>query len=1011
MLTLMAVAAVASEAAAAWYLDTIDATATLSRQNAVAVDSQGVAHVAYVKYTGGTPTQILLYATNASGSWVTTPIHDTGNRAEFTEIAVDSNDKVHICFSTYYAPGGDLFYATNASGAWVTTPVASGSRARDCDIATDSNNKAHISYYDIDGYDLKYATNASGTWTSQTLDATGNVGESNSIAVDSANKVHISYHDSGVSTNDLKYATNVTGTWQAIVVDDGDTGCSGTCGAGKFSSIALSSTQKVYIVHERTFSGNGGYLYYTTNASGSWVSASVATLSTGLTSLVLDSADKLHVGSVRQFSPCFQHSTNETGSFATECIDLVPESFPLQQDMAIASNDCLYVTYSDGALEFASTCEPLLTYYRDADEDGFGDATDSVQAATQPAGYVLDDTDCDDTNPDRFPGNTEVCDGVDNDCDFTVDEGNPGGGGFCSTGLPGVCDPGTLFCTGGALVCEPDASGNPETCNGVDDNCDGSIDEGFGLGDACSAGTGECFATGVLVCSGDGTMSVCDAVPGTPQPEVCDGLDNDCDGVPDDGNPGGGASCSTGLSGVCEAGTLICTGGGLACVQDVGPTTEVCNGLDDDCNGAVDDNAADATYWYADADSDTYGDASIWLLECTQPMGYVANDLDCDDSDPLILACNTPVSPSPVVVTDPSGDASIEFPDVSVEGYTTVDQIACVLNQPDGFTLNTSATCWGIETTADSSTGVKTVCIRYSDSLSPPPTYLFQCDSAGISNCCAISLSGGGTTCPPDWPPPVPTFVSQSAVPPDQLEICIETVHLSHFGFGELVDATDSDFDAVPDLVDNCPADFNPGQEDADLDGHGDVCDPPEVDDATAADQLLTPACYPSCGSGDYPVDWGVLHTFTYSLPTEEEIGEVLISGSWGDLDTFDSTAPAELYLNGVLVAECQELELCWLDDGQVTDFSFSFREAGVYDMEALFRGGVAELTAVQNGDISLVLSNLQLQIYTRPAAAPPLVPLSPLLALLMASVLACVGYWGLVMRGRAGSEGGGVRG
>ncbi|AKU92178.1 MopE-related protein [Vulgatibacter incomptus] len=71
--------------------------------------------------------------------------------------------------------------------------------------------------------------------------------------------------------------------------------------------------------------------------------------------------------------------------------------------------------------------------------------------------------------------------------------------------------------------------------------------------------------------------------------EVCDGLDNDGDGVVDNGDPGGGVACDTGRFGVCEAGTTHCIGGEIVCTQDVPETAEICNGLDDDCNGAIDE--------------------------------------------------------------------------------------------------------------------------------------------------------------------------------------------------------------------------------------------------------------------------------------------------------------------------------------------------------------------------------------------------------------------------------------
>ena len=85
----------------------------------------------------------------------------------------------------------------------------------------------------------------------------------------------------------------------------------------------------------------------------------------------------------------------------------------------------------------------------------------------------------------------------------------------------------------------PDVNpGATELCNGIDDNCSGTIDDGFNVGDPCTVGTGVCENPGTVVCTPDGTGSICDAEPGTPTEDSGNDLqrrqlDNDCDAAID----------------------------------------------------------------------------------------------------------------------------------------------------------------------------------------------------------------------------------------------------------------------------------------------------------------------------------------------------------------------------------------------------------------------------------------------------------------------------------------------
>jgi hypothetical protein len=186
----------------------------------------------------------------------------------------------------------------------------------------------------------------------------------------------------------------------------------------------------------------------------------------------------------------------------------------------------------------------------------------------------------------------ETCNDVDDDCDGSADEDFPNLGDPCQLGL-GLCErQGALGCIGGAVECLG-ADGQPlgERCNGEDDDCDGIVDEADPeLGADCAVGVGACESTSVLDCV-DAEM-VCLAVAGDPADEVCNDADDDCDGATDEAFEDLGMPCAEGVGACAVDGTTVCgPEGGTTCDAEPGaPGVETCDGTDEDCDGAVDED-------------------------------------------------------------------------------------------------------------------------------------------------------------------------------------------------------------------------------------------------------------------------------------------------------------------------------------------------------------------------------------------------------------------------------------
>ena len=265
---------------------------------------------------------------------------------------------------------------------------------------------------------------------------------------------------------------------------------------------------------------------------------------------------------------------------------------------------CDYVDNNcDGNIDEGSAVDASV-WYADADADSFGDPTQTMNACELPSGYVADNTDCDDTRADSNPNAQEYCDGHDDNCDGVIDEDSAidsqdwfldddgDGFGVVSTTLHQCAQPGGYVldntdCDDARLETNPGAQ---EYCNSIDDNCNGSIDDGA--------------AADALIWYqdvdedgfGDPNISLARCV----QPSGYVSDNTDCDDELVTSNPS---------------------------------ALEYCNGVDDDCDGTTDEQGAIGmgTY-YVDADGDGYGSSSSVNL-CSVTSGYSSSNDDCNDGN------------------------------------------------------------------------------------------------------------------------------------------------------------------------------------------------------------------------------------------------------------------------------------------------------------------------------------------------------------------------------------------
>ena len=389
-----------------------------------------------------------------------------------------------------------------------------------------------------------------------------------------------------------------------------------------------------------------------------------------------------------------------------DCDDADPAIHPgATEECDGIDNDC------DGTFDNGQS---TTTWYQDGDGDGYGDTEVAVEACAQPAGYAEASGDCDDADTAFHPGATEdnCTDPNDYNCDGSVGYADADGDRY----------PACLECDDNSATTYPGAE---ETCNGVDDDCDGEIDDNATDADTWyidydTDGYGSsryelvsCEQPSGFVSNSDDCDDVNDnAYPGAD--EVCDGADNNCDGDMDEDAALDAITWYQDLDGdgygVPEVTTVACEEpSGFAptaddCDDDASAVypdaDEVCNNIDDNCDGDVDEStAADASTWYADGDDDGYGLDEFTSISCEQPANYAAVGGDCYDDGTAFGATINPEGEEicdsydndcdGTVDENEAEDAEIWYADGDEDGYGTDGDTATACDQPSGYVDNT----------------------------------------------------------------------------------------------------------------------------------------------------------------------------------------------------------------------------------------------------------------------------------------------------------------------------------
>jgi hypothetical protein len=318
----------------------------------------------------------------------------------------------------------------------------------------------------------------------------------------------------------------------------------------------------------------------------------------------------------------------------------------------------------------------FITYYADADGDGFGNPSVSQSSCVIVAGYVTNNTDCNDASALVKPTAIEICNAVDDNCNGQINEGlvfvnyyiDSDFDGYGAGSAISSCIPiGNSYVTNNYDCDNNNPAIKPfaiETCNGIDDNCNTLVDDGLVLLNYYVDNDGDGYGAGTAInaCSSPGSGYVanntdCNNSNATIEPgalEICNGIDDNCNSLIDDGLTFLNYYIDTDADGYgAGTATNACSSPGPTFVSnnlDCNNTNaairlgaiEICNSIDDNCNSSIDEGLSFLNY-YIDTDGDGYG-AGAATYSCNNPgTGYVNNNTDCNNSNPTINPAATEI--------------------------------------------------------------------------------------------------------------------------------------------------------------------------------------------------------------------------------------------------------------------------------------------------------------------------------------------------------------------------------